>query len=1283
MFKTTSVPTPSRHNPCGFRFLHLLLLSGLFLLLGPAAQAQTTASIDGIVRDTDGALVPGATVTLVSEKNKAARRDTTSNGEGFFTINAVQADTYDLVVTAKNFDKFQVTGITIHPGDHQNVSKIALKVGQISEEITISARVAGVNLDSPEKSSVITADDIARLSTVGRDASELIRTLPGFAVSTGGSLGNISTANNSQQAGFGSSSVSSFSANGSTPQTGATQVTNDGANVTDPGDEGASIGNLNIDMVQEVKVSTSNFGADQANGPVVIQAVGKSGGSSYHGSAYFTARNSVLNSNDWNSNFLGATRPPTQYYYPGANVGGPVLIPGTNFNHSRKLTFFTAFEYYDQTSFDGLLQSFIPTPAMLAGDLTPGTIAKALNVSTTALQATCPNDYTTNGSNGGLGTLANSGGICFSPGSNGTTYTQGDCLIVAGMIQASPNNAANCVPGLPPVDPHAAIYAKFWPAINRVPKAGNGFLSDGYNYINPLTSTHNGYQYRARVDENFTDTLKLYVTYNFEKINDEITVDNVYYAGSDVIPYPNPAFTHATSNGVSLNVTKSFGPTLTNELIFAGTLFNSPDQLSNAAQVADASTGWTGGRYYNNGALQLPGIRDYEEGVPDFAMGYFPPSSAFLHKFSFDVQENLTKQLRTHTIKAGFYGALTANNQVPYNFTQGLYTFNHYNAGCITNDGKQVSQLQNNVANLDEGCGSFSQSSSSLNSDLHFKSLDFYLTDDWKATRRLTLQYGLRFTHLGPWYSPDGIGLAVWTPPAQHQYFNVTQDPHTFPGISWKQTNSSDPISGQSSNFLFYSPRVGLSYDLYGNGKTTLRGGWGAYRFHDSYNDSDGPLSTVQGIQTYNTPSNISCTYAQIQNEGVNDRSAKPVTLAAGAGCPATSATSVSPFAVYAFDPNDHQQPVTYNYNFTVDQQLFFNSLLELSYVGNQSHDLFTEGNLSNQNYIPLGGLFQPDPITGQVSQAGSSQQNVQDYRPYPNYSAVYVPHHIGYGNYNALQASWNKQKGKFIYGFNYTWAKALGIRGDYRTGAVGDPSTLVHNYGYLGFNRNNAVNATYSYQVGQALHGNRLVSGVVNNWEVSGIVTLQSGPDVAVLNGTSNTNFNLSGGAQYTPAGSNTPIVVGLSNTTLLGTPDINLQPVVSCDPRKSLKKGTTLGNQYINGSCFALPSLGSNGAWELPDTHGPAYFDTDITVARNFKLTEHQNLQFKLAGFNFLNHPLYSFLSSNAGALGLTFSGTGTTATTPAQAFAGVTQTSTNFGYTPYKQGYRIVSLEAKYNF
>jgi hypothetical protein len=1262
-------------------FSLLLLLAAVITLPG-AAHAQTTGALSGTVRDSTGGLIPGAQVLVVNTESKA-RRTTTSNSAGTFTLNALQPATYNVTITAPGFQALKITGVEINPGDNRNIEKAVLKVGQVDMEVTVTATVAGVSLDSPEKSSLITADDIKRLSTVGRDATELIKTLPGFAVSTGGGLQNSSTANNAQTMGFTSSSVSSFSANGGTPQTGATTVISDGASVMDPGDMGASISNVNMDMVQEVKVQTSNFGADSAKGPVVINAVGKSGGSEYHGSAYIFARNGSLNANDWLNNYNAVAAPPSSYYFPGANVGGPVRIPGTSFNRSKKMTFFAGVEIYRQNVFQQLLTSFIPTARMMQGDLTPASIGAALGVDPTVVAASCPAFYTNNN-------FGAASGYCYSPGLSTNSYTQQNYLIKAGVVQNGANAACdasqNILSGCLPIDKRALIYSKFWPAANRTPRAANGLASDGYNYVKAITATNNGYQFHGRVDENFTDATKLYVTYNLESVNSEEPIQDGYYAGSDIIPYPTAGFNHAHSNSVSLNFTHVFSPTLTNEFVPAGTLFFSPTQLSNRNLVQDSSTGWTGGRYYNNGANQLPGIIDYENGVPDFAFNYIPTGNGrYFRKFSYDVADNLTKQIRTHSVKAGVYAEETANNQIPYAASNGTNSFNHYNSACPiqVNGATQTntSQLYNNVANFLQGCTGFSQTANSNSQDLYFRTLDFYATDEWKTTRKLTLTFGLRFDHLGPWFDPHGVGLAVWNAPAKYQAApNITQDPHTYPGISWHQTNPSIPTSGQPGRVFFYSPRVGLAYDVFANGKTVVRGGWGAYRFHDSYNDSAGPLATVSGQQNYTVPTNISCTYDEITQAGyytpANTR---------GGPC-ANSTTAPSPFTIYALNPKDSRQPVTYNYNLTIDQALNkIHSNLEVSYVGNQSHELFTEGNLNNQNYIPLGGLFQPDPITGAVTTPGSAQQIVQDYRPYPYYTQVYVPNHVGYGNYNAFQAALNKQKGALIYGVNYTWSKALGIRGDYRTGAVGDPSILRNNYGILGFNRTQALNFTYSYQVGDAYHGLRALQIVLNRWEVSGITSLQSGPDIAVLNGTSNTNFGLGGGVQYTPPGSSVATAINLSNSTILGTPDINLQPVVTCSPKSGLVSGSKYGTNYVNGHCFSLPTLGHNGAFNLPDVHGPSYFNTDLTVQRTIHLHEKQELQFRVAGFNFINHPLHSFYGGSAPVnLGLSFGlPTNFTATTPQQAIANAVENSVNFGYTPYKSGFRILEFGARYNF
>jgi hypothetical protein len=184
------------------------LLAGFALalmLLGPYHLfAQTTGSLTGVVKDSTGAIVPGAKVTLVNSDDKSVRSDV-SSGAAIFSFAAVQPGTYNLNVIAKGFEAYVITGIEMHPGDSKNIENITLKIGRVEQSVTVTSNVAGVELDSPEKSYLITAEDIKRLSTVGRDATELVRILPGFAVASGGSspsLNNDSTNNGSQVAGF-------------------------------------------------------------------------------------------------------------------------------------------------------------------------------------------------------------------------------------------------------------------------------------------------------------------------------------------------------------------------------------------------------------------------------------------------------------------------------------------------------------------------------------------------------------------------------------------------------------------------------------------------------------------------------------------------------------------------------------------------------------------------------------------------------------------------------------------------------------------------------------------------------------------------------------------------------------------------------------------------------------------------------------------------------------------------------------------------------------------------
>jgi len=1299
--------------------------SAAALLLAVAAHAQITASISGTVRDAADALVPGARVTLTDEASKAIRT-TVSNQEGFFSFIAIQPATYSVAIAMRGFESWRVTGIEVHPGDTLEVPKIRLKIGSVMQSIIVSAQTAGIAASSPEHSTLITSSEIARLSTTGRDALELVSILPGFTLNAGTGLNN--SAPDYTTTSFGSANLGSFGANGSAPQQGQVNVTADGAQVIDPGDMGGTTANINMDQVQEVKVQTSNFGADEAKGPIVIDAVGKSGGSAYHGSLYMYARNHIFNSNDWLSNDSGSVnaagryepigKAPSKYYYPGGNIGGPVRIPGTNFNANKHLTFWAGYEYYDQLtntngSFSGPQYAFIPNAGMLGGNFSNANIASAFNVNAADLLAGCSEPYSVTAA------YSNIGGDCYSPTAGNTDMTGNP--VNGGMIQG--------------LDPAFSAFTAHYPTPNTVPQPSNGYASSGYNWAENVMATNNGFQFHSRVDQNFSDTLKLYGVYNWEKVNTQSPLNNIYYNPPDTVPFPTPLDSYGDSNYASLNLTKVLNSKMTNEVVLAGLYFDQPEQFQNRGAALDAGTAWaqagyTGGAL-KNGINQLPRIYSYETiGIPNFSFGYVPPGSQYLRKSSWNAGDNFTWVYRTHTIKAGVYAEQTRNNQVTLGSeANGELGFARWD-GCLPNQTSPivtpggvvippVSSLGNTAANFVSGCltAGYTQASGDPSVDMYFNSLEFYATDEWKVNSKLTLTFGLRLSHLPPWVDSHGIGAAVWDPAKYNPIgvgvlsATVTQSATTWPGISWHKLDPSIPVAGVGSQPLFYAPRVGLAYDFYGDGKTVFRGGWGAYRSRDSYNLTSGAVSTATNLVNYTVSSGFAdaCSADQLFNGAqITQAPTGSQVLACGyyTGAPAFSASAANLSgsgaigSIFAADPNDNEQPVTYNYNFTVDQQLPFGAIFEIAYVGNQSTDLATLNSsggidLQNQNVIPLGAFFGPDPLTHQVNQSSNiTSAEVNDYRPYPNYEQINVPHHTNWANYNAMQVSLNKQRGALVVGLNYTWSKAMAVRGNYDTGSVADPVNPHHDYGVTSFDRPQAANFTYSYQEGVRFHGNPEMRWLLNNWEISGITKLTSGPDLAISNGTTDFSFSASAGYVVGTAPSLTMVGIPVGAQEWLGSSDYSLQPSVTCDPRAGLHSALLSGNQvskqYVNGTCFSLPALGTQGWWNLPDVHGPAFFSSDLSVYKDIHINDRQTLQLRMSGFNFLNHPISSFNENNLAALDLTFADPPCNTTTGAgcltsqqAAFSALTLQNAGFGYTPYKFGLRIVEFGVKYDF
>ena len=203
-------------------------------------------------------------------------------------------------------------------------------------------------------------------------------------------------------------------------------------------------------------------------------------------------------------------------------------------------------------------------------------------------------------------------------------------------------------------------------------------------------------------------------------------------------------------------------------------------------------------------------------------------------------------------------------------------------------------------------------------------------------------------------------------------------------------------------------------------------------------------------------------------------------------------------------DYNDTQQPLTTSYSFTVSQRIPWTSTAEFSYVGNQANRLnnASNGNYGNINAIPYGYLFDYPSLFGTASNPALSPvgTGASQYNPYPQYGQIYQQEHNNYSNYNAFQASWNKQSGHLNWLANYTFSKSLGIRGENSVNGIADVLNINHNYGVLPNDRTHIFNLAYVYQMGELYHGNKLLKGVTNGWQVSGTSQIQSGSPLQAL---------------------------------------------------------------------------------------------------------------------------------------------------------------------------------------
>ena len=1005
------------------------LLAILLALTGAAFAQVGTAALSGIVQDPTGAVVSGATVTLTNAQT-AQQRTLQSNGAGSFTFSSVPNGDYKLTVTHTGFRSYNRTGIHLDPGDDKSLTDIQLAIGAADQSVTVTETVAGIPLDNGQLSSTITANDLEKLSIVGRDATELQKILPGFAIRN---LGPQNTAPDFSTVTIGQPTP--YASNGA-PVAGIT-LKLDGANLTDAGNFGANLQNINDSFVSEVQVQTSNFGADQSNGPVIIQGATKSGTSSYHGSLYTYARTSALNSNDWLANYNGLSRPNDRYIYPGGTFSGP--IP-----HTKKFTFLAGAEYDAQRNVyaynsagSAIIHALVPTAAMRKGDFSQAAL----------------NNYFGAAPTGNYGTLTPVPTV----GDDGSALNNGN---IAGFLNPGAMALINGTLPLPT-------------------RQQTG--TDGYNYDQQDLVNSNISQFVGRVDYAISPRNLFFARYNFEKGK----------TGQPLVPYYEPTSVMGEVNtpgyGVNndiwvhtaaANYVTIFTPTLTNEFYFTIASFVQSFDARRIADLQRTAINYPYNGAFDNGDTQYPQLGTYTTygGLP---LGLWPDYSnnpLELKKLQPNLGDNLTKVWGKHTIKVGIFTQKTINNQTATNPSTNGIIQNYYfgPAGSYFADyngtypdgspayGNPHFNSGNALANFFEGqIQDWHQQNFNPYTNLYFWNTDFYGQDTWRITHNFVATYGLRISHEGAWQDAHNIGASIWVPALYNTPHNPTTNP--LPGFTWHGLNKSIPNSGVGNTPIFWEPRFGFAFDVFSNGKTVVRGGAGVYRFHDSVVDVTSMFAQSENVR-----------YTDLQGfggntlEGINSLHLNPNTFGNAGG----TETSIPLTTVYGLDPTDNKEPVTNNYSLSVAQQMPKNWILQVSYVGNNSNSLMDNGTsqavtLDNINAIPLGYLFTPAAATAINNQSGyqacnpsgctpqqaasldslfnyPGDKSYQSARTYPNYSSILVPHHNTFANYNAIQVEAIKQIGHLNFNVNYTYSKALGILGsaaDFNWTAGIDPS--------------------------------------------------------------------------------------------------------------------------------------------------------------------------------------------------------------------------------------------------